>query len=273
MPKSSTVVGKKPKVTLKGTIRPKSFKDVWASSSKEPRRRPGKKFDKRPAVFASVRRAMSMKKGEVKKWFLLDTGAERSCISEKDAKVLKLLNKSTGRKLVKNALGKQVRKTVRVAITVLENGKKLASVQLTATIRGGKFRHGILGMDFVAALGWENIDFKGGKKRKREGVKVKKKPAKRKPAALERNKSRSALGESGLQRTRSKSVTFKDPPNDEDSDEADDDGSDEEEDEDEADGSESDDEEVCQEDSEDEQVKKAIKISRKESKKDCTEIS
>lgn len=151
-------------VEHKGVVRPVSFDSVFRSSKKSKKERPGKSGDMRPAVFVKLQRATNKSKGELKRWFLLDTGANKTSISEADAKLLKLFAKGqeTGKTNVKNAAGGAGRETVRVVLTALEGSKDMATVELTANVRQGDLGHGLLGIDFVMALGWENIDFAGG---------------------------------------------------------------------------------------------------------------
>ena len=152
-----------PQATLQGTITPISFDCVHSTSKKAAKEKPGKRGDARPAVYVSIQRATNKHNGQTKRWFLLDTGAERTSITEADAKVLNLFAKSqeTGELTTKNAAGSTKRETVRVLVSALEAGKPVCSVELTASVRAGNLGHGLLGMDFVAAVGWANVDFAG----------------------------------------------------------------------------------------------------------------
>ena len=156
-----------PVVLRNGRVRPISFGCVYECSKAQHDTRPGKKTDPRPSIYVRLQRATNLSKGEAKRWLLLDTGALRTSISEADAKCLNLFAKSqvTGEVPVKNAAGVTSRPTARIVVTALEGQKEISSVQLTANVRSGDLGHGLLGMDWIAAVGWASIDFAGGKER------------------------------------------------------------------------------------------------------------
>ena len=100
-----------------------------STSSKDKGSRPGKNGDMRPCVYVRLQRATNPTKGEAKRWFLVDTGATRTSITQADAKCLNLFAKSqeTGSMTAKNAAGSAARPTVRISITALEGSKQICA--------------------------------------------------------------------------------------------------------------------------------------------------
>ena len=110
--------------------------------------------DPRPFIWVKASRING--KGFVKKKWLVDTGATRSTLCEKDAQILKL--KSRGSIKVKSAMGSTRRNVVNIAVQTLlsgkpsDNGKITSSTILAPTIRKSTIGHSILGIDWICKI-------------------------------------------------------------------------------------------------------------------------
>lgn len=112
--------------------------------------------DPRPFLWVyATRSSLSQTSGGfVKKKWLVDTGARRSALSDKDAKTLKL-GVTTGHVKVRTAVGCVRRKLVRLKVCTLPSGKPSEKDSITSTcelevsVRAGEINHSILGMDWV----------------------------------------------------------------------------------------------------------------------------
>lgn len=113
----------------------------------------------RPAVRICLKRARNAQRGYAKRWYLLDTGADRTSVTEADHALIKA--RADGHVRVVNAAGRAQRALVRVHLSSPGDGAEAAAwaVELTSSVRGGSISHGVLGMDWVNCVGMHNIDF------------------------------------------------------------------------------------------------------------------